>query len=74
MEDAVIVATARTPIGRAVKGSLKDQRADDLAGFIIADLMGKVPQVEGADVDDVVCGVASIAARSSSRSSNSRVR
>ena len=58
MEDAVIVATARTPIGRAVKGSLKDERADDLVGFIIADLMGKVPQVDGADVDDVICGVA----------------
>jgi acetyl-CoA C-acetyltransferase len=58
MEDAVIVATARTPIGRAVKGSLKDVRADDMVGFIIADLMSKVPQVEGADVDDVVCGVA----------------
>jgi acetyl-CoA C-acetyltransferase len=58
MEDAVIVATARTPIGRAVKGSLKDERADDLAGFIIADLMGKVPEVDGADVEDVICGVA----------------
>ena len=58
MEDAVIVATARTPIGRAIKGSLKDERADDLVGFIVADLMSKVPQVEGADVDDVVCGVA----------------
>jgi len=58
MEDAVIVATARTPIGRAVKGSLKDQRADDLAAFIIADLMSKVPAVAGADVEDVVCGVA----------------
>jgi acetyl-CoA C-acetyltransferase len=58
MEDAVIVATARTPIGRAIKGSLKDERADDLVGFIIADLMGKVPEVDGADVDDVICGVA----------------
>ncbi|MEM7337589.1 MAG: acetyl-CoA C-acyltransferase [Actinomycetota bacterium] len=58
MEDAVIVATARTPIGRAVKGSLKDERADDLAGFIIADLMGKVPEVDGAEVDDLILGVA----------------
>ncbi|MCP5035201.1 MAG: acetyl-CoA C-acyltransferase [Actinomycetia bacterium] len=58
MEDAVIVATARTPIGRAIKGSLKDERADDLVGFIIADLMSKVPQVDGADVEDVICGVA----------------
>ena len=30
MEDAVIVATARTPIGRAIKGSLRNERADDL--------------------------------------------
>ncbi len=58
MEEAVIVATARTPIGRAVKGSLKEERADDLVGFIIADLMSKVPQVDGADIEDVVCGVA----------------
>ena len=58
MEDAVIVATARTPIGRAVKGSLKEERADDLVGFIIADLMSKVPQVDGADIEDVICGVA----------------
>ncbi len=58
MEEAVIVATARTPIGRAVKGSLKEERADDLVGFIIADLMSKVPQVDGADIEDVICGVA----------------
>jgi acetyl-CoA C-acetyltransferase len=58
MEEAVIVATARTPIGRAVKGSLKDVRADDMVGFIIADLMSKVPNVAPADVDDVICGVA----------------
>lgn len=58
MEDAVIVATARTPIGRAVKGSLKDERADDLVGFIIADLLSKTPQVNPADIDDVVVGVA----------------
>ena len=58
MEDAVIVATARTPIGRAIKGSLKEERADDLVGFVIADLMSKVPAVDGADVEDVICGVA----------------
>ncbi|MDH4076852.1 MAG: acetyl-CoA C-acyltransferase, partial [Acidimicrobiia bacterium] len=58
MQDAVIVATARTPIGRAVKGSLKDERADDLVGFIIADLLSKVPQLEPAEIDDVVVGVA----------------
>ena len=37
MSDAVIVATARTPIGRAYKGSLIEMRADDLAAFAIND-------------------------------------
>ena len=35
MPEAVIVSTARTPIGRAFKGSLKDMRPDDLAAFAI---------------------------------------
>jgi acetyl-CoA C-acetyltransferase len=65
MEEAVIVATARTPIGRAVKGSLAGERADDLAGFIIADLMSKVPEVDGAQVDDVICGVANASGQQS---------
>ena len=55
--DAVIVATARTPIGRAGKGSLREERADDLAGFIVSDLMSKIPQVAPDSVDDVICGV-----------------
>jgi acetyl-CoA C-acetyltransferase len=58
MPEAVIVATARTPIGRAFKGSLTTYRSDDLAGFIIAELMKKAPAVNGADVDDVIMGAA----------------
>jgi acetyl-CoA C-acetyltransferase len=58
MPEAVIVATARTPIGRAFKGSLVDVRIDDLAGFIIDDLLKKVPAVERASVDDVIMGAA----------------
>src|SRR5207253_1881085 len=54
----VIVATARTPIGRAFKGSLKDVRADDLGGFIIKKLMEKVPQVDPSSVVDVMMGSA----------------
>lgn len=57
-DDAVIVATARTPIGRAHKGSLRNERPDDLAAFIINDLMGKVPEVAPDSVEDVVLGVA----------------
>lgn len=56
MPNAVIVATARSPIGRAYKGSLVDVRADDLAGFAINALMDKVPEVDRASVVDVMLG------------------
>jgi len=56
--EAVIVATARTPIGRAYKGSLIDVRADDLAGFAINAVMEKIPEVERASVEDVMVGCA----------------
>ena len=56
MPQAVIVATTRSPIGRAYKGSLIDVRADDLAGFAIDALMKKIPEVERASVADVMVG------------------
>ena len=58
MPDAVIVATARTPIGRAYKGSLIDVRADDLAALAIDAVMKKVPEVDRASVIDVMVGCA----------------
>jgi acetyl-CoA C-acetyltransferase len=58
MDEAVIVATARTAIGRAFKGSLKDARPDDMGGFIVRSLMDKVPAVHGSDVVDVMIGAA----------------
>ncbi|HEX6947075.1 MAG TPA: acetyl-CoA C-acyltransferase [Acidimicrobiia bacterium] len=58
MPDAVIVATARTPIGRAYKGSLIDVRADDLAAMAIDAVMNKVPEVDRASVIDVMVGCA----------------
>ena len=58
MPEAVIVATSRTPIGRAVKGSLVDVRPDDMSAFIIDDVLGKVPQIDGTDVEDVMWGCA----------------
>ena len=58
MPEAVIVATSRTPIGRAVKGSLVDVRPDDMSAFIIDNVLGKVPQIDGADVEDVMWGCA----------------
>ena len=56
MPEAVIVATARTPIGRAYKGSLIDVRADNLAGFAINALMEKAPEVGRSSVADVMVG------------------
>src|ERR671912_1422750 len=56
MPEAVIVATARTPIGRANKGSLTECRPDDLAGFIIKALLEKTPQLDPQLVEDVILG------------------
>ena len=56
MPEAVIVATSRTPIGRAKKGSLADVRPDDLLAFAIADVMSKVPEVDPGEVVDVMVG------------------
>ncbi len=57
MTEAVIVATARSPIGRAMKGSLVDLRPDDMSTQIVRALMAKVPQVNAADVDDLMMGI-----------------
>jgi acetyl-CoA C-acetyltransferase len=56
MPEAVIVATARSPIGRANKGSLVEMRPDDLSAIIIRALLEKVPQLEPASVEDVLWG------------------
>jgi len=56
MADAVIVAVARSPIGRAFKGSLRDLRADDLAATIVRTALDKVPQLDPADIDDLMLG------------------
>jgi acetyl-CoA C-acetyltransferase len=54
--DAVIVATARSPIGRAGKGSLRTLRADDLATTIVRAALDKVPALDPADIDDLYLG------------------
>ena len=56
MTDAVIVATGRTPIGRANKGSLIDCRPDDLTALVISKVLEKVPQLRPEDVEDVIVG------------------
>ncbi|HXW33097.1 MAG TPA: acetyl-CoA C-acetyltransferase [Acidimicrobiales bacterium] len=56
MPDAVIVATGRTPIGRANKGSLVDCRPDDLAALVVREVVAKVPQLDPGQVEDVIMG------------------
>jgi acetyl-CoA C-acetyltransferase len=57
MPEAVIVATARSPIGRANKGSLASLRPDDMSAQILKALMDKAPQVKASDVNDVMWGI-----------------
>ena len=57
MPEAVIVSTARTPIGRAVKGSLRDLRPDDLAAHAVRAALAKVPELNPTQIDDLMLGV-----------------
>ncbi|MHB8379897.1 MAG: acetyl-CoA C-acetyltransferase [Acidimicrobiales bacterium] len=56
MPEAVIVAAARTPIGRAFKGSLVDVRPDDLTALIVRALLEKVPELDPHSVEDLMVG------------------
>jgi acetyl-CoA C-acetyltransferase len=56
--EAVIVATARTPIGRAFKGSLKDLRPDDLSEQVVRGLLDKLPALDPEAIDDLYWGCA----------------
>ncbi|MFN8090342.1 MAG: acetyl-CoA C-acetyltransferase [Mycobacterium sp.] len=56
MPEAVIVSTARSPIGRAMKGSLRDMRPDDLAVQMVRAALDKVPALDPHDIDDLMMG------------------
>ncbi len=57
MTEAVIVSTARSPIGRAFKGSLKDMRPDDLTVQMLRAALAKVPELDVRDIVDLHLGV-----------------
>jgi acetyl-CoA C-acetyltransferase len=57
MPEAVIVSTARSPIGRAGKGSLKDMRPDQLAVQMVQAALSKVPELDPTDIVDLILGV-----------------
>ena len=56
MPEAVIVSTARSPIGRANKGSLRDMRPDDLTAQMIQAALAKVPALDPTEIDDLYLG------------------
>ena len=58
MPEAVIVATGRTPIGRAGKGSLVEARPDDMSAFIVDAVLNKVPELPREEIEDVIWGTA----------------
>ncbi len=58
MRQAVIVSYARTPIGRAKKGSLKDTRPEEFAAPVLAELVRRTPGLDPAMVDDFIVGCA----------------
>lgn len=56
--DAVLIAAARTPVGKAKRGSLTTVRPDDLMALVIRDLLKRVPALDPAEIEDVVIGCA----------------
>lgn len=58
MQEAVIVAAARTAVGKAPNGSLRGTRPDELAAIVIAEALRRAPGVSAGEVDDVVLGCA----------------
>src|SRR5579864_9215675 len=56
MPEAVVVAAGRSPIGRAMKGSLVNVRPDDLGAYIVTKVLEKVPELDPNQIDDLICG------------------
>ena len=56
MREAVIVASARTPLGKSNRGSFNITRPDDLAGHAIKSALAQVPQLDSEEIEDVIMG------------------
>jgi acetyl-CoA acyltransferase len=56
MREAVVVASSRTPLAKSFRGSFNLTRPDDLAAHCIRDALGKVPQLDPVEVEDVILG------------------
>ncbi len=58
MREAVVVASSRTPLAKSFRGSFNLTRPDDQAAHCIKDVLGKVPQLDPAEIEDVILGCA----------------
>jgi acetyl-CoA acyltransferase len=58
MKEAVLVSTARTAVGKAPRGALRNTRPDDMAATVIKEALRRVPQLDPKDVEDVILGCA----------------
>ncbi|MCX6614988.1 MAG: acetyl-CoA C-acyltransferase, partial [Acidobacteria bacterium] len=58
MKEAVIVAVARTAVGKAFRGTLRTTRPDDMAAAVIAELLKRTPGLDPAEIEDVILGCA----------------
>jgi acetyl-CoA acetyltransferase len=58
MKEDVVVASSRTPLAKSFRGSFNLTRPDDLAAHCIKDVLGKVPRLDPAEVEDVILGCA----------------
>ena len=58
MQEAVIVSTARTAVGKAPNGALRTVRPDEMAATVIAEVLRRAPGIEPSDIDDVILGCA----------------
>jgi len=56
MREAVIVSAVRTAVGRAPRGSLKNTRPDDMAGWVVKEALNRAPGVKPEEIDDLVIG------------------
>ncbi len=58
MREAVVVSSSRTPLAKSFRGSFNMTRPDDLAAHCIKDALGKVPQLDKSEIEDVIMGCA----------------
>jgi len=63
MREAVIVASSRTPLAKSFRGSFNLTRPDDFTAHCIKDVLGKAPQLDSKEVEDVIMAAASRTAR-----------